>query len=159
MIFVEPNGVGKTMIAKNLAYQAILKGYTARFLTASELLNDSAAQESSSALMRRFRHYTKPQLLNIDEIGYLSTSAEHADLLFEIVTRRYREKSIILTTNKPFTQWNEVFPSSACVVTLIDRLIHKSENVVINGESYRLKEARERANKNIEKRSRKKKSK
>jgi len=75
--------------------------------------------------MRRLRHYTKPQLLIIDEIGYLSTSAEHADLLFEIVTRRYREKLIILTTYKPFTEWNEVFPNSACVVTLIDRLIHK----------------------------------
>jgi len=159
VILIGPNGVGKTMIAANLAYQAIHKGYTVRFLTASELLNDLAAQESSSAFMRRFRHYTQPLILVIDEIGYLATSSEHADLLFEIVTRRYQEISIILTTNKRFAEWNQVFPNSACVVTLVDLLIHKSEIVVIDGKSYRHKESLERADKNKQKRSRKKKSK
>ena len=144
VILLGPNGIGKTMIAKNLAYHAILAGRTARFLTASTLLNDLAAQESSSALMRRLRHYSQPDILAIDEVGYLASSNEHADLLFEIITRRYQEKSIILTTNKKFRDWNEVFPNSACVVTLIDRLIHKAEIVEIDGESYRLKEAKER---------------
>lgn len=145
VILVGPNGVGKTMIAKNLAYEAILRGHTARFVTASELLNDLAAKESSSALLRRLRHYVAPQLLVIDEVGYLATSSEHADLLFEVVTRRYQERPIVLTTNKPFPDWNSVFPSATCVVTLIDRLIHKSEILAIDGESYRLKEAKERA--------------
>ena len=144
VILVGPNGIGKSMIAKNLAYQAILGGRTARFITASELLNDLAARESSSALMRRLRHYSQPGVLVIDEVGYLASSNEHADLLFEVITRRYQEKSIVLTTNKSFSKWDEVFPNSTSVVTLIDRLIHKSEIVEIEGKSYRLKEAKER---------------
>ena len=144
VVLVGPNGVGKTMIAQNLAYRAILSGRTACFLTASELLNDLAARESSSALMRRLRHYSQPGLLVIDEVGYLASSSEHADLLFEIVTRRYQEKSIVLTTNKGFREWTDVFPSSTAVVTLVDRLTHKAEIIEIDGESYRRKEAEAR---------------
>jgi DNA replication protein DnaC len=146
------------MIAKNIVYQAILRGYTARVISASELLNDLAAQTSSWALTRRLRHYCHPQILLIDELGYLATSTEHANLLFEVITRRYQQKPVILTTNKPFTEWGEVFPNSTCVVTLIDRLVHKAEILKIRGESYRLKEARERAALKKELRAKKKSS-
>lgn len=145
IIIIGQNGTGKTMLAKNLAEHAITRGYSALFISASELLNDLAAQETGSALTRRLRHYCRPQLLVIDEIGYLATSSEHADLLFEIVTRRYLQKPIILTTNKSPIEWGEVFPNAACVVALVDRLVHKAEVVKINAESYRLKEAEERA--------------
>jgi DNA replication protein DnaC len=144
VILVGPNGVGKTMIAKNLAHQAVLRGHTACFVTASELLSDLAAQEAGSALARRLSRYLYPELLAVDEVGYLSASSRHADLFFEVVTRRYLAKSVVLTTNRPFAEWNEVFPSSACVVAMIDRLVHRSEIVTIDGESYRVKEARER---------------
>ena len=160
VVIVGPNGVGKTMIARNIVHRAIISGRTARFVTASELLNDLAAQESSSALLRRLRRYSHPELLVIDELGYLATSSEHADLLFEVITRRYQEKSIVLTTNKAFSDWNEVFPSATCVVTMIDRLIHKAEIVKIEGESYRRKEHQERTKereKRRSKRSRRKK--
>jgi DNA replication protein DnaC len=83
--------------------------------------------------------------LLIDEIGYLSYSNRHADLLFEIVSRRYQEKSTLVTTNRAFAEWGEVFPNAACVVSLVDRLVHNAEIVQIEGESYRLKEARERS--------------
>ena len=153
VLIVGPNGVGKTMIAKNLVHSAILAGHTARFVTASELLNDLAAQESPAALLRCLRRYTYPEVLAIDEVGYLATSSEHADLLFEVITRRYQEKSIVLTTNKAFAEWNEVFPNASCVVTMIDRLIHDSEIVTIKGHSYRLKEHREKAAQRKKKRS------
>ena len=80
----------------------------------------------------------------IDEVGYLSYSNRHADLLFEIVSRRYEEKSTLITTNRPFAEWGEVFPNASCVVSLVDRLVHRSEIITIEGESYRLKEAKER---------------
>jgi DNA replication protein DnaC len=145
VVLVGGNGLGKTMIAMNLLHTAVVNGYTACAISASELLNNLAAQESSAALLRRLRHYSRPQLLFIDELGYLAASHEHADLLFELVNRRYLRKSTILTTNKVFSEWNSVFPNAGCLVTLIDRIIHKSEILTIDGESYRAKEASERA--------------
>ena len=81
----------------------------------------------------------------IDEVGYLSYSHRHADLLFELVSRRDEQKSTLITTNRPFAEWGEVFPGAACVVSLIDRLLHHAEIIAITGDSYRLKEAQERA--------------
>lgn len=143
-VLVGPNGVGKTMILKNIAHHAVVRGNTVRFSTASDMLADLAAQESSAALARRLRRYTVPSLLCVDEVGYLSYDNRYADLLFEVVTRRYEaQRPILLSTNKPFSQWGEVFPHAACVVTLVDRLIHRAEVIDIEAESYRLKEAKE----------------
>jgi len=121
-ILVGPNGIGKSMIAKNLAHQALRAGHTVRFTTASELLNDLAAQDSASALQKRLRRYLRPRLLAVDELGYLAYGNHHADLLFEVVSRRYNaEKPILLTTNRAFAEWNQTFPNASCVVTLVDR--------------------------------------
>ena len=145
VVLVGPNGVGKSTLVKNLAHQALILGHTVRFTTAGALLGDLAALDSDAALRRRLRHYAAPDLLVIDEIGYLSYSNRHADLLFELVSRRYESKSTVVTTNKAFADWPEVFPNAACVVSLVDRLVHHSEVISIEGESYRLKEAKERA--------------
>ena len=146
VVLIGSNGLGKTMLLKNLAHQAVLHGHTARFTLASDMLHDLAAQDSSTALARRLRRYTSPRLLAIDEVGYLAYDAHYADLLFEVVTRRYeQQRCIALTTNKVFGEWNQVFPNAGCVVTLVDRLLHRSEIVALEGKSYRLKEAQERA--------------
>lgn len=145
VILVGPNGVGKSMVAQNLAYQALLKGHTVRFTTASDMLNDLSAQDGNLALQRRLSLYSRPSLLVIDEVGYLSYDNRHADLLFEIISRRYQKKSLVVTTNKSFSEWNEVFPNASCVVALIDRLVHQAEITQIVGESYRRKEAKDRA--------------
>jgi DNA replication protein DnaC len=146
VVIVGPNGLGKTMIAKNLLHQAVLRGASARFTAASDMLHDLAAQDSSTALARRLRRYTTPMILGVDEVGYLAYDTRYADLLFEVITRRYQlRRPLILTTNKPFGEWNGVFPNATCVVALVDRLVHRSEILAIDGESYRLKEAKERA--------------
>jgi DNA replication protein DnaC len=142
---VGPNGVGKTMIARNLAHQAILAGHTVKILTASEMLNTLAEIDSSSGLTRRLRALLRPQVLIIDELGYLSYDNRHADLLFEVVSIRYETKPILLTTNKVFAEWREVFPSASSVTTIVDRLVHRCEIVPIKAKSYRLKESKEAA--------------
>ena len=152
VVFVGPNGVGKSMFAQNIAHQAVIDGHTVLFTSAGQLLGDLCALDSDSTLQRRLRHYARPQLLVIDEVGYLSYSNRHADMLFQLVSRRYQNKSTLITTNRAFGEWNEVFPNAACVVSLVDRLVHNAEIVAIEGESYRLKEARDRADARARKR-------
>jgi DNA replication protein DnaC len=141
VVLVAPQGLGKTMIAQNIVHAALLGGHSALFVTASQLLLDLGAQESARALDRRLRYYTSRPLLCIDEIGYLSYDARNADLLFQVVSRRYERKSLVLTTNLAFSEWPTIFPNAACTTALIDRVIHHAEIIAIEGESYRKREA------------------
>lgn len=144
-VLIGPNGIGKSTIARNIAYQALGAGHTVLFISAGALLGELTALDSASALHRRLRHYASFDLLCVDEVGYLSYSNRHADLLFELTNRRYEKKSTLITTNRAFAQWHEVFPNAACVVSLVDRLTHNAEVIAIEGKSYRLKEAQARA--------------
>lgn len=141
IVLVAPQGLGKTMIARNIAHQAVLAGQSVLFVTAAQLLLDLSAQDSARALERRFRHYCRPSLLCIDEIGYLSYDARNADLLFQIVSRRYESKSVVMTTNLAFSDWPTIFPNATCATALIDRTVHHADVIAIEGDSYRRREA------------------
>ena len=156
VVLFGPNGIGKSTIAKNIAQHALDCGHTVHFANAGELLGDLAALDSASTRNRRLRHYASFDVLAIDEVGYLSYSNRHADLLFELTNRRYEKKSTIVTTNRPFSEWHDVFPNAACVVSLVDRLTHHAEIIALEGKSYRHKEAQERAEQRAQRRRRKK---
>ena len=158
VIICGPNGVGKSTIAKNIAHQAAIRGHSVLFTTAGQMLNELASQDGDNALRRRIKHYVHPTLLICDELGYLSYSNRHADLLFEVISRRHHDKSTVVTTNKSFSEWGEIFPNASCVVSLIDRLVHHSEIIDIDAPSFRLKEAREQAIKRKELRENKNKT-
>ncbi|MDE2987134.1 MAG: IS21-like element helper ATPase IstB [Chloroflexota bacterium] len=144
VVLVGPNGVGKSTIAANIAHRAVLEGHTVRFATAASMLGELAALDSDTLLQRKLRFYARQHLLVIDEVGYLSYSNRHADLLFNIVSSRSQQRSTIITTNRPFAEWGEAFPNAACLVALVDRLVHNAEIIAIDGDSYRRKEAEER---------------
>lgn len=141
VVLVANQGLGKTMISKNLVHQAVLAGHSALFTTASDLVLDLNSQDTSRGLERRLRAYTRPHVLAIDEIGYLSYDSHAADLLFQIISRRYEQRSVIITTNLAFKDWHTVFPNASCAVALVDRLTHHAEIIRIEGESYRHREA------------------
>lgn len=154
VIFMGPNGVGKTMLAKNLLHKALLAGYKTRFVTASQMLNDLSSKEGASARLKALKKYTSPALLVIDELGYLSYDNRYADLLYEVINARYLKSSTIVTTNKPFAEWGEIFTNASVVVTLVDRLMHKAEIVLVEAESFRNREAKERVEQRVQKKFR-----
>lgn len=136
-----PSGVGKTMLAQNLGMLALQRGFTVRFSTLSAALADLLKQESLPALERRLRKYTAPSLLILDEIGYLPCTRQSADLLYNIISRRHENRSLVLTTNLPFKQWGTVFPGAACVAAMIDRFVQHCHILDIDADSWRQKES------------------
>jgi len=131
------SGVGKTTLAQNLALRALEKGHTVRFCTLATAMADLLRQESLPAVERRLKKYTTPDLLVLDEIGYLPCDSRSADLLYNIISRRHEKKSTIVTTNLPFKQWNTIFPGAACVVALVDRFSQHCHVIDVDAESYR----------------------
>jgi DNA replication protein DnaC len=140
LVLVGRNGLGKTMIAQNICHAAVLAGYSVLFRSAAALLEELHRQ-SPEGRRSKLRTYAHVGLLCIDEVGYLSFDDKAADLLYEVVNRRYERKPVILTTNRPFKEWNEVFPNATCIVTLLDRLLHHADVTVLEGESYRVRES------------------
>lgn len=141
LIFVGPNGLGKTMIAKNICNAAVQAGHSVLFRSAAALLEDLHRQ-TTEGRRRRLHAYANTGLLCIDEVAYLSFDDKAADLLYEVINRRYERKPvIIITTNRPFKEWNEVFPNATCIVTMLDRLLHHADVTVFEGHSYRVRES------------------
>jgi DNA replication protein DnaC len=144
IVLIGGNGTGKTMIAKNLVFEWIKRGLTGLHVTADEMLARLSRYESGGLYSRGLAQYARVDLLLIDELGQVSFGQRHADLLFAVINARYQKKPTIITTNAHFRSWNELFPSATCVATIVDRLIHHSEIIEIDGDSYRRKEAMEK---------------
>ena len=145
LVLIGSNGVGKTMIAKNVADAAIHAGHSVIFRTAAELIDDLSC-DSPERRRRRIALYSRPHLLCIDEVGYLSYDDHAADLLFAAINPRYeKRRSILLSTNLAFKDWTSVFPNATCIVTLVDRLTHFADVTLIEAESFRRRESEEHA--------------
>jgi DNA replication protein DnaC len=139
---VGTEGLGKTMIIQNLAHEAVMHGYHALFIKASKMLNDLLECDGRRSRKTVLNRLCKTDVLCIDEIGYMNYDNRYADLLYEVIAERYNRKSTVISTNCEFNKWSGIFPTAACVVTLVDKLVHKSEIVVVRGKSFRLYEAK-----------------
>jgi DNA replication protein DnaC len=136
-----PSGVGKSNLSQILAHRAIERGHTVRFATLAAMLADLLRQESLPATERRLKRYAGPDLLVLDEIGYLPQDSRSADLLYNVISRRHERRSTIISTNLAFKQWNQVFPGAACVAALVDRFAQHCYVIDIDGDSWRQKSA------------------
>lgn len=137
-----PPGVGKTHLAIALGRAAVETGHSVLFTSATALLAALAKAETEGQLAERLTYYTKPKLLVIDELGYLPFERRSAHLFFQLVARRYERGSLLITTNQLVTQWGVVFGDEVLAAAILDRLLHHSHTVIIQGESYRLKQKR-----------------
>jgi len=134
-------GVGKTHLATALAHTACLHGQTTLFTSAVDIVNSLAAVQLAGGIKREMARLAKPSLLVIDELGYLPIDKFGADALFQVISQRYEHGSMVLTTNRAFKSWPEIFNNDSSLTSaLLDRLLHHAETVVIEGPSYRMRE-------------------
>jgi DNA replication protein DnaC len=137
VVFIGPSGVGKTHLANAIGQLACLRGYRVRFVVAADLVNDLVSGQAKNTLHRRLNAWAAPDVLLIDELGYLSFDARGADLLYQVFNRRYQRTSTIVTTNLPFKDWGKLFHNSAAASAIADRLVHKGLLIRITGKSRR----------------------
>jgi DNA replication protein DnaC len=134
-------GLGKTHLAIALGWAACQAGPRVRFATAIDIINSLSAAQNAGRLVQELREYTRPELLIIDELGYLPIDKRGADLLFQIISQRYERGAIVLTTNKAYKHWPSIFNNdSTLTAAILDRVLHHAETFVIEGKSYRMKD-------------------
>ena len=141
LIFLGGVGLGKTHLATALGYAACLQGYSVLFTSAIEVINTLAAARSAGRLKSELKKYTKPALLILDELGYLPIDKTGADLLFQVISLRYEQGAIIITSNRAFKEWPKIFNNDSTLTSaILDRLLHHAETVIIEGKSFRMKD-------------------
>lgn len=141
LVLVGHQGVGKTHILTALGYEACRQGISTRFVRAIDLINDLILAQQNGTLGKALRSYSKPALLLLDELGYLPVDKRGADLMFQVVAARYEVGSIVITTNRPFKDWGDIFDVDKTLASaMIDRLMHHGDALIIEGKSYRVKD-------------------
>jgi len=141
VIFVGGVGIGKTHLASALGHAACLAGHSVRFTTAVDIINTLTAAQINHRLKTELKKLIAPSVLVIDEVGYLPIDKTGADLLFQVISQRYEQGSIVLTTNQPYKSWSKLFNNDATLTSaVLDRLLHHAETVVLEGKSYRMKD-------------------
>jgi DNA replication protein DnaC len=140
-VFIGPTGTGKSHLLNALGYNVCEKGFSVRFTRVVDMINHLVAAQRRGTLQKDLRDYTRPQLLLLDELGYLPIDKRGADLLFQVVAARYESGSVVVSTNRAFRDWGTTFDVDNTLATaMIDRLMHHGEPIVIQGESYRMKD-------------------
>jgi DNA replication protein DnaC len=141
LIFLGGVGLGKTHLAIALGYTACLQGHSVLFASAIDVINTLAAAKNSGRLKAELKKYTKPALLILDELGYLPIDKAGADLLFQVISLRYEQGAILITSNRAFKDWPKIFNNdSTLTAAILDRLLHHAETVIIEGKSFRMKD-------------------
>jgi DNA replication protein DnaC len=141
VIFLGGVGLGKTHLASALGYEACLKGYTVLFATSIDVINTLSAARAAGRMKQELKKYTRPSLLILDELGFLPIDKVGADLLFQVISQRYEQGAIAITSNRAYKDWPEIFNNDSTLTSaILDRLLHHAETILIQGKSYRMKE-------------------
>ncbi len=134
-------GLGKTHLATAIGYNACLRGYSVLFSTAVDVINTLTVAQSAGQLKNGLKKYLKPSLLILDELGYLPIDKRGADLLFQVISGRYEKGAVLITSNRAYKDWPEIFNNDSTLTSaMLDRLLHHADTVIIEGKSYRMKE-------------------
>jgi DNA replication protein DnaC len=137
IILIGNPGVGKSFLAKCMAYAATQAGVKVLFTTAMDMINHLIAAEADHSMLKKLQYYQSQELLVIDEIGYLSLGTQGSNLFFQVISARHERKSTIITTNRTFAQWGEIFDNTTVATAIADRLVYNSEILILEGSSYR----------------------
>jgi DNA replication protein DnaC len=137
VILIGNPGVGKSLLAKTIAYGATQDGIKTLFTSAMDMINQLVAAQDNRTLLSKLKTYQSPDLLVIDEIGYLPLGQQGSNLFFQVISARHKQKSTIITTNLPFAQWGNIFDNTTVATAIADRLVYNSEILVMEGKSYR----------------------